>query len=152
MNKIESITRSGSMTENGTPIVMPGQESDKDLFMKMLVAQMSNQDPFNPQDPTQYVTQLAQFSMLEQIMDLGKQVDYLSGINNGILVNQAVSTASSLIGKGAEFDSVVDDKIVTFEGTVKSAFIKDGQVYLEVQLKDSSDIKEFKYEELVKVK
>ena len=38
----------------------------KDAFLKLLVAQMKNQDPLNPQDPTQSVTQLAQFSALEQ--------------------------------------------------------------------------------------
>ena len=43
-------------TENGTPIVEAGKETDKDIFLKMLVGQMANQDPFNPQDPTQYIS------------------------------------------------------------------------------------------------
>ena len=38
-----------------------------DLFLKLLVAQMKNQDPFNSQDPTQYITQLAQFNTNNQV-------------------------------------------------------------------------------------
>lgn len=86
-------------TENGTPIVEAGKETDKDIFLKMLVGQMANQDPFNPQDPTQYITQLAQFSSLEQMMTLNDSMEYLIGVNNGVLVNSALQTASSLIGK-----------------------------------------------------
>ena len=60
-------SRSVNKTENGTTIIEPGKETDKDLFLKLLVAQMKNQDPFNAQDPTQYVTQLAQFLSLIHI-------------------------------------------------------------------------------------
>ncbi|MDO7204874.1 flagellar hook capping FlgD N-terminal domain-containing protein [Paraclostridium bifermentans] len=95
-------TKSSDKTENGTQIVMPGEETNKDLFLKLLVAQMSNQDPLNPQDPTQYVTQLAQFSSLEQMQSLNEGMEYLVGLTNGVLVNSAMSTASALIGKRIE--------------------------------------------------
>ncbi|MCU9811800.1 flagellar hook assembly protein FlgD [Paraclostridium sp. AKS81] len=95
-------TKSSGKTENGTDIVMPGEETNKDLFLKLLVAQMSNQDPLNPQDPTQYVTQLAQFSSLEQMQNLNEGMEYLVGLTNGVLVNSAMSTASALIGKRIE--------------------------------------------------
>ena len=36
------------------------------MFLQLLVAQLKNQDPFNPTDSTQFVTQLAQFQQLEQ--------------------------------------------------------------------------------------
>lgn len=95
-------TRSSNVTENGTPIVMPGEEASKDLFLKLLVAQMQNQDPFNPQDPTQYVTQLSQFTTMEQIMDLNDNMQYLSALTDGLLINSAMSGASALIGKNVE--------------------------------------------------
>ena len=41
-------------------------EVDYQSFLKLLVAQMKNQDPTNPMDSTQYVAQLAAFSQFEQ--------------------------------------------------------------------------------------
>lgn len=151
--EISNVRSSTDKTENGTPIVQPGKETSKDIFLKMLVGQMTNQDPFNPQDPTQYITQLAQFSTLEQMMSMNEGIEYLVGINNGVLVNSALSTASALIGKEIEL-CVPDDKgeVVEYSGTLKSVSIKDGTVYLEVELSETGEIKEFPYSSLVKVK
>ena len=41
-----------------------------DMFLKLLVTQLKNQDPLNPADGTQFLTQLAQFSELEQVIGL----------------------------------------------------------------------------------
>lgn len=139
-------------TENGTSIIPAGQETNKDLFIKLLVGQMTNQDPFNPQDPTQYVTQLAQFSMLEQIMSLNDSMNYLVNVNNGVLINSAMTTASSLIGKNVEMSFLDENgKVVDYCGEVKGTTVKDGRVYLEVKLEGSEEIKEIEYENLVKV-
>ncbi|MFI3210995.1 MAG: flagellar hook capping FlgD N-terminal domain-containing protein [Peptostreptococcaceae bacterium] len=91
-----------TVTENGTPIVYAGDEANKDLFLKLLVTQMQNQDPFNPQDPTEYITQLSQFTTMEQIMSLNTSMDYLNALTDGLLVNSAMSGASSLIGREVE--------------------------------------------------
>ncbi len=42
----------------------------KDDFLKLLVAQLSNQDPLNPQDGAEFVAQLSQFSSLEQLISI----------------------------------------------------------------------------------
>jgi flagellar basal-body rod modification protein FlgD len=47
---------------------------DKDMFLQLLVAQLKNQDPLNPTDSTQFVTQLAQFQQLEQSVNTGEDV------------------------------------------------------------------------------
>jgi flagellar basal-body rod modification protein FlgD len=44
------------------------------MFMQLLVAQLENQDPMNPADGTQFVTQLAQLQQLEQSVDTGQDV------------------------------------------------------------------------------
>ena len=49
----------------------PSQE----VFLQLLVAQMKNQDPMNPTDSTQYVSQLAQFSELEQVIAIRNDLD-----------------------------------------------------------------------------
>jgi flagellar basal-body rod modification protein FlgD len=50
--------------------------ASEDTFLKLFVAQLQNQDPLNPneQDPTQMVSELAQFSQLEQLVNIGQNV------------------------------------------------------------------------------
>ena len=57
------------------------------MFLQLLVAQLQNQDPLNPTDSTQFVSQLAQFSELEQVMAIRTDTD--------TLVTDATSAASS---------------------------------------------------------
>ena len=70
-------------TENGTSMVT-GTSTNKDMFLQLLVAQMSNLDPFGEnQDPTQYITQLAQFSTLEEMQTMSASLENLAALNNG---------------------------------------------------------------------
>lgn len=61
----------GSSTDRGV-------NTDKEAFLKLLVAQVSQQDPLSPQDSSQYVQQLTQFSTLEQLMSLNDGVETLA--------------------------------------------------------------------------
>jgi flagellar basal-body rod modification protein FlgD len=54
--------------------------TSKDTFLKLLVAQMKYQDPLKPADGMQYVTQLAQFTDLEQTMSMNKEIGTIRGI------------------------------------------------------------------------
>ena len=47
---------------------------DKNMFLKLLVAQLRNQDPLNPTDGTQFMAQLAQFQQLEQSINTGQDI------------------------------------------------------------------------------
>ena len=144
-------SRSVNKTERGTTIVSGNNNSDKDLFLKLLVAQMKNQDPFNSQDPTQYVTQLAQFNMLEQSMSLNNNIETLISITNGVLISSAMGNASNLIGKNIEaylpIDGAVNnnEEIKTISGQVESVKVKDGIVYMNVKDSDSGNIIEIEY-------
>ena len=149
---MEINTRSASnsaigKTENGTYIYDSATKTDKNLFLKM-----TNQDPFNSQDPSEYISQLAQFNTLEQMMSLNDSMSYLVNLGNSMLVNNAVDAASSTIGKNVEV-SVANEKgdYENFNGKVKSASIKDGVVYLELELKDTGEIKEVPYSSLTKI-
>lgn len=44
--------------------------ANEQTFLQLLVSQLQNQDPLNPADGTQFVTQLAQFSQLEQMLSI----------------------------------------------------------------------------------
>jgi len=49
----------------------------KDDFLKILVAQLQAQNPLDPQDPTEFTSQLAQFSSLEQLMNVNQTIQSL---------------------------------------------------------------------------
>lgn len=77
--------------------------SDYTMFLKLLTTQMQNQDPLKPMDSTEYTSQLAQFSQVEQTI---KQTTALSDILSQ-LSTQNLAQASSLIGREAVVDSAV---------------------------------------------
>jgi flagellar basal-body rod modification protein FlgD len=67
----------------------------KEDFMKMLVAQLKNQNPLNPMDGTDFATQLAQFSSLEQLTNLNTQIK-TQGVNQLTL---GYAQSVNMIGK-----------------------------------------------------
>jgi len=74
-----------------------GQPMGRDAFLKLLVAQLKHQDPLKPQDNTQFVAELAQFSSLEQTMGINERLDLLSVQSRGLQNTEVVS----LVGKQA---------------------------------------------------
>ena len=71
---------------------------DKDIFLKLLDAQMKNQDPLKPQDATQMSSQLAQFNMVEQQTNTNKLLEQIaaSGGVGGASAGLNASSASYL--------------------------------------------------------
>jgi flagellar basal-body rod modification protein FlgD len=69
---------SSQQSESGTGS-SPTSNIDKSQFLQLLVTQLQNQDPLNPMDNTQFVTQLATFSSLEQLMSINQAVTKLAG-------------------------------------------------------------------------
>ncbi len=65
---------------------------DYNSFLRLLVAQLKNQDPTQPMDSTQYVAQLATFSQVEQTLQSNAKLDQ-------ILQSSALSQADSIIGR-----------------------------------------------------
>ena len=64
---------------------------DRDDFLRLLVAQLEHQDPLNPADPQEFAAQLAQFSSLEQMMNINKNLQTLTMLQASINNAQAVS-------------------------------------------------------------
>ena len=101
----------------------------KDSFLKLLVAQMENQDPMQPQSNTEWVSQLATYSTLEQMQNM-----------NAVMTN---SQAFGLIGQ----DVIVatknaDGKESTISGKVDFVSVKGNKSYLSIDgnLYPSSDL------------
>jgi flagellar basal-body rod modification protein FlgD len=81
--------------------------TDQNTFLQLLVAELENQDPTNPTDGTQFVTQLAEFQQLQTTMSMATDV---SGIHND--TDKLVAAAS-----GAAVDSTT---ATTSNGTSKT--------------------------------
>ena len=80
-------------TTSSTP---PASSVDYNTFLKLLVAQMKNQDPTSPTDPKDFMAQFAQFSSVEQAVQTNTKLDSL-------LSSSALAQADSLIGRTASF-------------------------------------------------
>ena len=70
-----STTSSSSSTESSG---LGGTAPSEQMFLQLLVAQIQNQDPTSPQDPSQFVAQLAQFSQLEQVIAIRQDTDAMT--------------------------------------------------------------------------
>ena len=71
----------------------------KDDFLKLLLAQLSNQDPLKPMEDKEFIAQLAQFNSLEQMQQMNTHlVDLLAGMS--------LAEGSNLLGKFVEAGSV----------------------------------------------
>jgi flagellar basal-body rod modification protein FlgD len=68
-----------------------GATVDYQAFLKLLVAEMKNQDPTEPMDSTQYVAQLASFSQVEQSVQINNKLEQM-------LKTSAVAQADALLG------------------------------------------------------
>ncbi len=84
------------MTSSATPTVDRGDQMGKDVFMKLLVAQMRYQDPTKPVDSAQMMSQTATFSQVEKLEQLVHQ-------NASMLVLQESATAGALVGRTATY-------------------------------------------------
>lgn len=88
--------RSATEIASDQPTATTGTTSlGQDAFLKLLTAQMQNQDPLEPMSNQEFVAQLAQFSSLEQLQNVSK------GMENLYLINSSINNTgmTNLIGK-----------------------------------------------------
>lgn len=90
---IANITTAGN--PNAAPSALVKQTVNKDDFLKLLIAQLQNQDPLQPMDNQQFAVQLATFNSLEQLIGINDKLGTLQGAQGS--ANQY--GAASLIGK-----------------------------------------------------
>jgi len=107
----------------------------KDIFLKILVAQMQHQDPLKPQDAAEMSTQLAQFNMVEQQISTNELLT--SMLANSQVSGSDLATASSYLGHQV----LADTSVFTFDGSSPiqfSADLQNGAAAVDVQIVDSS--------------
>src|SRR5205809_2409499 len=80
-NTLNSISSSNPAAQDA-PSAQPATGSTqvtKNMFLQLLVSQIKNQDPLNPTDGVQFLTQLAQFQQLENGMNMGQDIAAIRG-------------------------------------------------------------------------
>jgi flagellar basal-body rod modification protein FlgD len=80
-------------------------ELDKDSFLKLLVAEMRHQDPTQPMNDREFISQMAQFSSLEQMSNMNQSIEKM-------LLRSQSGEAFSLIGKEVEAVDYASQQIV----------------------------------------
>jgi flagellar basal-body rod modification protein FlgD len=121
---------------NATGQVSSGAQGSlgKEDFMQLLVAQLANQDPMNPANSTEFVAQLAQFSSLEQLVNVNTGLEILS-------ITQTAATSAQVInfiGKNVEFNS---DTLAIEDGVAKegaSFELGSSASQVTIEVRDSS--------------
>jgi flagellar basal-body rod modification protein FlgD len=97
---IDAVTQSTNSTAASATQGLTGaaKQMGKDDFLKLLTAQLRNQDPLKPQDNSAFVAELAQFSNLEQTVGINERLDALAlqsqGLQNSNIVDMVGSTAT----------------------------------------------------------
>jgi flagellar basal-body rod modification protein FlgD len=86
---VNTTSGSGSSTNSTSQVAAPSV--DYQSFLKLLIAEMKNQDPTKPMDSTEYVAQLATFSQVEQSVQTNSKLDQL-------LQTSALAQAGNIIG------------------------------------------------------
>jgi flagellar basal-body rod modification protein FlgD len=109
---------------------LPQSAMGKDAFMKLLVNQIKNQDPLEPTDNTAYLSQLAQFSSLEQMQALNDNIVGLALLQQNNALMAQLTQSSALIGQSVTYVDPATGETLT--GTVSSVKIQDNLAVLSI--------------------
>lgn len=128
MNEVSAIG-AGSTAKSTKEIQQLGQ----DQFMKLMLAQLKNQDPLKPLESTEFLSQLAQFSTVTGIQDVKGAVTDMVG---SLRASQALQGAG-LIGRSvvAVADHANFDGVTAVEGSID---VPDGASAAELTVRDTA--------------
>ena len=116
----ELITSTSNATSKKTTTTSNSANSmDKEAFLQLLVAQMKYQDPLEPTSNTEYISQYATFSELEQMQNMS--------------ANMTLSRASEMVGKEVIVESTSDSgKTTTVQGYVEAVTYQSNKAYISI--------------------
>lgn len=122
VNATSSITSSSTAENKTNQHQLETDGFGQDAFMKLLLAQLKNQDPLKPMEDKEFIAQLAQFNSLNQLTQMNKTLGEL-------MTAQTLSQGSALIGKTV---TGVSDSGGVISGLVSGLKIVGDKVTLDV--------------------
>jgi len=126
MADMPPITKGMYLSNKATTTKTTGSsELGKDAFLKILMTQLQNQDPTKPMDDAQFISQMAQFSSLEQMTNLTKAFEEFAAVQE----QSQMIEFSNFVGKEVKWHEITeeldaDGKPITNEGTGSITGIK----------------------------
>ena len=124
----------GTSASDSTPMG-PGGKLGKNEFLKLLVTQLRYQDPLNPLQGEEMAAQLAQFSSLEQLVNIGEALEAQEDGNAALVAAVTNSTAMNTIGK--EVTAVSDQVYIPADGDAEVSFMSAGAGTATLTITDS---------------
>ena len=121
------ISSLSSLTQTSSSSTTKSKDSQSDVFLQLLTAELSNQNPLEPMDASSFVTQMVELESLNRFGEMTTQLESLQGSMNFM-------KAAGLVGKNITYST--DDGVQ--EGTVESVSQKDGKTYITVGGKEIS--------------
>ena len=99
----------------------PKQVLDKDTFLMIMIEQLKHQNPMEPVGSDKFLSQMAQFTIMEQLLNLNQSFET-------IIKMQKINNAAEMIGKSVKI--ATEEGLI--EGTVEKVAVRDDKVQVVV--------------------
>lgn len=126
---INEILNMGSASY-GPQVADPTQDMGKEEFITLLITQLKNQDPFEPVENSEFISQLAQFTSLQEAEDTNANLQLLAEYQRQSFQLMSLTEGASLIGKEVTYYEPVSETQLV--GTVEGLQVAGGRVYLQI--------------------
>lgn len=139
---VDGVTYNSEAYANSQGKTTVNNELGKDAFLQLLVTQLRYQDPLEPQDNSEFVAEMAQFSTLEQMSNMSSELEKINTLVGNIDTSVLVGQLSNMIGKGVDWleetayadeegNPQVDSQ--TLSGVITGVTVADGTTRITVK-------------------
>lgn len=138
---ITQLQTTTAINESKQPKTSTNDVTDSNMFLKLMLKQMEQQDPTEPTDNSQWLAQMAQYSSLEAMNNLnasfGDVSKQITALNEAVAQNSVISQTLSLVGKDVTLSIPVigEDGSINYQdvtGNVKEVSFENGQGLISV--------------------
>ena len=131
--EITNLQNQTAFTQSNTTDRKTSSKNDSSMFLNLMLQQLKNQDPTQPTDNTEWLSQLAQYSSLEQMTQMNTGLtncmNYISAMYKDMAMNAEITQTLSMVGKEVTItipDEKDSTKTTEITGKVTEANFKDG--------------------------
>lgn len=131
--EITNLQNQTAFTQSNTTDRKTSSKNDSNMFLNLMLQQLKNQDPTQPTDNTEWLSQLAQYSSLEQMTQMNTGLtncmNYISAMYKDMAMNAEITQTLSMVGKEVTItipDEKDSSKTTEITGKVTEANFKDG--------------------------
>ncbi len=132
INAMKSETAYNNYLNSQNTAKSSNDTTDYNMFLQLMLAQLENQDPTQPMENTEWLSQLAQYSSLEQMTAMNANMENiatnLDGLSSSVGTNAVITQTLSLVGK----EVTVKTDAGNINGAVEEAKFDNGVGYVKV--------------------